>query len=169
MDRKDLEQIIERKGKTHGGSILQAEISENLYKIMNHSKNWLSIDAVCRENLKMIGHKISRIYAGDSKELDHWLDSSGYALYSLRTSVVIFQNKNTGESPKTKVLQANCLRNFKDAIPHKLDDALLQETVESVLAKIAYILTCNFSYQGFWEDVIKNGLCAYNYLEGERK
>lgn len=71
---------LAERGKTHGDYRDVARISQLLRGTMVQGKNWDSLNAVQRESLEMIVHKMARILSGDNNHLDHWHDIAGYAL-----------------------------------------------------------------------------------------
>ena len=74
--------ILAERGKTHGEYSEHARITQNIKGIMLDTggvSNWQRLNAIQRESLEMIAHKIGRILAGDPNVRDHWVDIAGYA------------------------------------------------------------------------------------------
>ena len=72
-------QTIEKRNRTHGDFVEQAQVSQNLKNVLVLGEKWSDLTDPEREALEMICVKLSRIVSGDPHEPDHWLDISGYS------------------------------------------------------------------------------------------
>lgn len=72
-------ELLKEREKTNGDFAHMAKVSQGLRDSMMQTKNWESLNAVQRESLQMIAHKIARILAGDPALQNHWNDIAGYA------------------------------------------------------------------------------------------
>lgn len=70
--------LAERR-KTHGSFSTNAEISQKLKDVIQHTTGWGKLTHVQREALDMICGKVGRILAGNPHEPDHWHDIAGYS------------------------------------------------------------------------------------------
>jgi len=53
--------------------------------VIQNQPGWKNLNAMQRESLDMIAHKIGRILAGNPNFKDHWVDGSGYFELIART------------------------------------------------------------------------------------
>lgn len=72
-------QLLEARGKTHGDYKIQANVAQQLKKILRSAPNWEVLSDSQRDSLEMDAVKTSRILCGDPDEPDHWDDKAGYA------------------------------------------------------------------------------------------
>lgn len=75
----DTTELLVERAKTHGDYALHADLTQNLKIALHSAPNWLTLNAMQREALEMIAHKIGRVLAGRSDFKDHWDDIAGYA------------------------------------------------------------------------------------------
>lgn len=85
MTDQNTDQLIAERGRTHGDYAEHAEATQALKYVMQAHPGWARLNAMQRETLDMIAHKIGRALAGDPNFKDHWDDIAGYArLISVR-------------------------------------------------------------------------------------
>jgi len=77
--RKEPEDIIADRDRTHGDWKEQSELGHSLKHRMVISVGWSKLNPSQMEALEMIQTKISRILTGDATHEDHWDDIAGYA------------------------------------------------------------------------------------------
>lgn len=81
-----LDETIKERTSIHGNFAEVAEVSQILKDVLlEYSRDkpnagWYGLNAMQKEALSMILHKISRIICGDPNVKDHWLDLSGYSM-----------------------------------------------------------------------------------------
>ena len=75
----ETDELLAERGKTHGDFTEHARITQNIKAMMQNEKSYGFLNAVEREALDMIAHKIGRILAGNPHFEDHWADIAGYA------------------------------------------------------------------------------------------
>lgn len=75
----DISTTLEERGKRYGSFQDHANVTQELKRIFQNSKNWNDLDADKKESLEMIAHKIGRILSGDPNYADSWHDIAGYA------------------------------------------------------------------------------------------
>lgn len=80
----NINDLITERASTHGPFEVQAEIAQLLKSIARSTSGWSKLSFVDKEAIEMILHKLSRILAGNPKEIDHARDLSGYALLMVR-------------------------------------------------------------------------------------
>lgn len=72
--------ILDERGKRYGEFSGHAEITQELKRVMQTTRNWHEkLSDSHREALEMIQHKIGRILNGDPNYADSWVDIAGYA------------------------------------------------------------------------------------------
>lgn len=71
--------LLDERGKTHGEYSVHAQITQDLKDVMHKTQNWGRLNAVQKETLEMVAHKIGRVLAGNPNFKDHWMDIAGYA------------------------------------------------------------------------------------------
>lgn len=76
---RDLDQILDERGKQYGVFAMQAVYAQSLKATMRGHPNYVSLSAYKQEALDMIVHKIARILNGNSSNVDSWVDIAGYA------------------------------------------------------------------------------------------
>jgi hypothetical protein len=69
--------ILSERQKTHGSFADHAYVTQSLKAVVMPFYD--KLDAMQREAVDMILHKVGRICAGDPSFKDHWLDVAGYA------------------------------------------------------------------------------------------
>lgn len=74
-----VEETLGERGERYGSFQDHAIITQNLKRVMVHSKNWQTLSPDKKEALEMIAHKIGRILNGDPDYADSWHDIAGYA------------------------------------------------------------------------------------------
>lgn len=72
-------EILAERGTTHGDFTTNAQVSQEIKKILAGSAGWQLLSDVQKESLHMIALKISRIVSGNPSVKDHWDDICGYA------------------------------------------------------------------------------------------
>ena len=77
---KNVFEVLQERGKTHGTFKSHAESSEAFKTTMRGAPGWEKAPPQVRESLDMIQHKIARVLNGDCMYDDHWTDIAGYAL-----------------------------------------------------------------------------------------
>lgn len=71
--------LLQERGKTHGDSVKQFNIAQNLKRVIRNSPSSYELTSHETEALEMMCVKISRILCGDPHFADHWFDAAGYA------------------------------------------------------------------------------------------
>ena len=74
--------LLQQRKSQHGEFRDHARITQNLKAMMldpSGASNWNKLQAIQREALEMIVHKIGRILAGNPDHEDHWVDICGYS------------------------------------------------------------------------------------------
>ena len=75
----DLKTILEQRGSEYGDFADQAKIAQAMREVAGSGKSFVTMEAYQKEALSMIIHKISRIVNGNTRNVDSWADSAGYA------------------------------------------------------------------------------------------
>ena len=75
----NVDDTLAQRANTHGDFRDNSAISQEIKNTIFTSPNAGSFTPPQAEALDMIAHKIARICCGDSNEVDHWLDISGYS------------------------------------------------------------------------------------------
>jgi hypothetical protein len=75
----EVDQILNERGTRYGKFKDQADISQQLKRVMHSKDGWLRLDPDQREALEMVVHKIARILNGDPDYVDSWIDIAGYS------------------------------------------------------------------------------------------
>lgn len=75
----EMKDVLNQRGKTHGDFSLNSTLSQSLKQLTRQCIKYTKLTHPQKEALDMILHKISRIVAGDSNYIDHWLDIQGYS------------------------------------------------------------------------------------------
>ena len=71
----NINDVLSQRSQTHGSYAVNAAQTMQIRDIVDHNK----MPETVRLALFMIGHKMSRISAGNYAEPDHWVDIIGYA------------------------------------------------------------------------------------------
>lgn len=74
-----IEDTLAERGKTYGVYTQQAQIAQDLKKVMHNTPKWSILAAHQKETLEMLANKIGRILNGDPNYHDSWHDIVGYA------------------------------------------------------------------------------------------
>jgi hypothetical protein len=74
-----IEETLTERGSTYGDFTVNAEIAQQIKKILHDSPAWGTMVFAHREALDVIASKISRIVTGDPDYSDNWHDIQGYA------------------------------------------------------------------------------------------
>lgn len=74
-----LHTTLKQRQRTHGNFESHAAISQALKEVMYEQPSYLELNAVQKEALEMIQHKVARILNGNANHADHWHDIAGYA------------------------------------------------------------------------------------------
>lgn len=74
-----VQQTLEDRNATHGDFADHARATQMLKTVIQNQPGWKNLNAMQRESLDMIAHKMGRILAGNPNHTDHWHDIQGYA------------------------------------------------------------------------------------------
>lgn len=74
-----IQQILSERQATHGDFADHAQTTQLLKTVMHSQSGWTRLNAMQRESLDMIAHKIGRVLSGNPNHADHWIDIQGYA------------------------------------------------------------------------------------------
>jgi len=74
-----IQKTLKERQKTHGDFATHALISQSIKCQMFNAHGYGALDAMQREALDMIAHKIARVLNGNPDVHDHWHDIAGYA------------------------------------------------------------------------------------------
>lgn len=74
-----IEKTLQERAKTHGHFESHSRIAQSIKTQIFNAHGYSSLNAVQRESLDMIAHKIARILNGNPNVHDHWHDIAGYA------------------------------------------------------------------------------------------
>ncbi len=74
-----VQETLDERQSTHGDFADHARVTQMLKTVIQNQPGWKSLNAMQRESLDMITHKIGRIMAGNPNHADHWHDIQGYA------------------------------------------------------------------------------------------
>ena len=74
-----VQQTLNERQSTHGDFADHARATQMLKTVIQNQPGWKDLNAMQRESLDMIAHKIGRILAGNPNHADHWHDIQGYA------------------------------------------------------------------------------------------
>ena len=74
-----VQETLDERQSTHGDFADHARITQMLKTVIQNQPGWKNLNAMQRESLDMITHKIGRIMAGNPNHADHWHDIQGYA------------------------------------------------------------------------------------------
>ena len=74
-----IQQILSERQATHGDFADHAQTTQLLKTVMHSQPGWTRLNAMQRESLDMIAHKIGRVLSGNPNHADHWIDIQGYA------------------------------------------------------------------------------------------
>ena len=72
-------QVLEERGKDYGDYASKAQFIQGVKYLMRTSPSWEAMDAVMRESMEMIAHKMGRTLYGNPTHKDNFLDIAGYA------------------------------------------------------------------------------------------
>lgn len=81
----DINQVLAERNKVHGDFADDARYSQTIKQILQNGhfervqRRQTSLRYTQVEAMEQIATKLGRILAGDSDEIDHWRDISGYA------------------------------------------------------------------------------------------
>ena len=71
--------VLNEREKTHGDYIMTADLAQTMKDWFRAQPSWGCMRRFQRESLDLIATKLSRVLSGNSDEIDHWRDISGYA------------------------------------------------------------------------------------------
>jgi hypothetical protein len=74
-----VQETLDERQSTHGDFADHARVTQMLKTVIQNQPGWKNLNAMQRESLDMIVHKIGRILAGNPNHADHWHDIQGYA------------------------------------------------------------------------------------------
>ena len=74
-----VQETLNERQSTHGDFADHARVTQMLKTVIQNQPGWKNLNAMQRESLDMIAHKIGRIMAGNPNHADHWHDIQGYA------------------------------------------------------------------------------------------
>jgi hypothetical protein len=77
--KSEVRKTLDERDALYGGFENVAETSQILKDVAREHDNYGHLNAVHREALEMINHKIARIINGDPNYKDNWIDIAGYA------------------------------------------------------------------------------------------
>jgi len=75
----NIQQVLSERQTTHGDFADHAQTTQLLKTVMHSQPGWSKLNAMQRESLDMIVHKIGRVLSGNPNHADHWIDIQGYA------------------------------------------------------------------------------------------
>lgn len=73
-----IEDTLAERNSRYGGFQGHAEVTQNIKRAMQNSKNWTRLSDDMKESLDMLAHKLGRILNGDPYYKDSWHDAIGY-------------------------------------------------------------------------------------------
>lgn len=79
MTEQTVADTLAERGARYGDFTDHAAISQDLQEVMQRTPGWCKLDAVKREALILVQHKVARILNGDPEYRDNWHDIGGYA------------------------------------------------------------------------------------------
>ncbi len=118
VDQVSTDDILKKRGKTHGEITDNAQTTIELWQVMEKGKNWSRLSATQKHSLYMTQHKIARILAGDPDFIDHWEDPAGY-LTAVAQRLGPGGRANSAPEPKPKQSRIDILAN---SVLYSLDD-----------------------------------------------
>lgn len=71
--------ILTERGSRYGKFTGHAQITQDIKRVLIHTKNWHNLSPDQKESLDMIAHKMGRILNGDPNYEDSWRDIAGYS------------------------------------------------------------------------------------------
>jgi hypothetical protein len=74
-----VQETLDERQSTHGDFADHARVTQMLKTVIQNQPGWKNLNAMQRESLDMIVHKIGRILAANPNHADHWHDIQGYA------------------------------------------------------------------------------------------
>lgn len=74
-----VDETLAERGARYGTFVTHAQYAEDMNLIFQRSPNWETMNADCKESLRIIANKIGRILNGDPEYDDNWRDIAGYA------------------------------------------------------------------------------------------
>ena len=74
----DVTKTITERATRYGSFKKNAQITQDIKKVMRNTRNWEALSSDKKEALEMIACKISRILNGDPNHYDSWHDINGY-------------------------------------------------------------------------------------------
>lgn len=80
-----VQETLDERQSTHGDFADHARVTQMLKTVIQNQPGWKNLNAMQRESLDMIAHKIGRIMAGNPNFRDHWIDGAGYFELIART------------------------------------------------------------------------------------
>lgn len=75
----DIQKTLDERAAQYGCFSGHAEVTQKLKEAMYGHPNWKKLDAIHKEALEMIVHKIGRVLNGNPNYADNWHDIEGYA------------------------------------------------------------------------------------------
>lgn len=73
------QEILEERQSTHGEFDDNAQITDDIMKVLSGSRNWSDAPSAFRVGAFHIVHKLARAFSGNLTFNDHWKDIQGYA------------------------------------------------------------------------------------------
>jgi hypothetical protein len=74
-----ISEVLAARGRRYGDFKTHAQITQDLKKVMQKTKQWSGLSADKKEALEMLAHKIGRVLNGDPEYEDSWRDMEGYS------------------------------------------------------------------------------------------
>lgn len=79
-----LENTLSERRSIHGDYVDSAMLKDTILTVLEVRPEWLQMDSVAKETIRMIVEKLGRIVCGKHTYPDHWLDIAGYATLAER-------------------------------------------------------------------------------------
>lgn len=117
----DIDKMLTERKDKYGPFPEHANTVEGLWDVIYNAYNYDSLDAVHKEGLRMILHKIARAVTGNPDYSDTWDDISGYAqrvAEYVRTKKFTQTEPNTGgrQSDKAYIMPDDVARPDRQAM-----------------------------------------------------
>lgn len=77
-------ELLDGREARYGSFGGHASIAQDLKAVLHGAPKWMLLNAVQKEALEMVCHKIARVLNGDPDYADNWTDIAGYAVLAER-------------------------------------------------------------------------------------